>query len=100
MTFSPYISLYLQYTDIYGCKYNKKKWNRQALKRLFFSFLFFLINDVLLMLFLHKVPKNHSILWALNAHVMSSECSSVDPSMPISWSVCAHQTSTDKETYL
>lgn len=51
------------------------------------------------MLFLHKVPKNHSILWALNAHVMSSECSSVDPSMPISWSVCAHQTSTDKRIY-
>ncbi len=32
------------------------------------------------MLFLHKVPKNHSVLWALNAHVMSSECSSVDDS--------------------
>ena len=25
MIFIPYISLYLQYTDIYGCKYNKKK---------------------------------------------------------------------------
>ena len=52
------------------------------------------------MLFLHKVPKNHSILWALNAHVTSSECSSVDPSMPISWSVCAHQTSTDKDVFI
>ena len=71
-----------------------------SFQEIIFSFLFFLINDVLLMLFLHKVPKNHSILWALNAHVMSSECSSVDPSMPISWSVCAHQTSTDKEMYL
>lgn len=54
-----------------------------SFQEIIFSFLFFLINDVLLMLFLHKVPKNHSILWALNAHVMSSECSSVDPSMPI-----------------
>ena len=67
---------------------------------IFFSFLFFLVNDVFLVPFLHKVPKNHSILWALNAHVTSNECSSVDPSMPISWSVCAHQTSTDKKTYL
>ena len=41
MIFIPYISLYLQYTDIYGCKYNKKKWNWQALKRLFSNFLYF-----------------------------------------------------------
>lgn len=41
MIFSPYISLYLQYTDIYGCKYNKKKWNRQAFKSFFSNFLYF-----------------------------------------------------------
>ena len=41
MIFIPYISLYLQYTDIYGCKNNKKKWNWQAFKRLFSVFLFF-----------------------------------------------------------
>ena len=41
MIFIPYISLYLQYTDIYGCKNNKKKWDWQAFWRLFSIFLFF-----------------------------------------------------------
>ena len=35
-----------------------------SFQEIIFSFLFFLINDILLMLFLHKVPKNHSVLWA------------------------------------
>ena len=35
MIFIHNISLYLQYSDIYACKYNKKKWDLQAIRRLF-----------------------------------------------------------------
>ena len=41
MIFIPYISLYLQYTDIYGYKNKKKKWDWQAFWRLFSIFLHF-----------------------------------------------------------
>ena len=41
MIFIPYISLYLQYTDIYGYKNKKKKWDWQAFKRLFSNLLSF-----------------------------------------------------------
>ena len=41
MIFIPYTCLYLQYTDIYGCKYKKKEWDWQAFKRLFSNLLSF-----------------------------------------------------------
>ena len=41
MIFIPYISLYLQYTDIYDCKYKKKEWDWQAFWRLFSNLLLF-----------------------------------------------------------
>ena len=43
MIFIPYTSIYLQYTDIYGCKYKKKEWDWQAFKRLFSNLLFFFL---------------------------------------------------------
>ena len=46
MIFIHYISLYLQYTDIYGCKYNKKKWDWQTFKSFFLTFCIFHENDV------------------------------------------------------
>ena len=46
MIFIHYISLYLQYTDIYGCKYNKKKWDGQTFKSFFLTFCIFHENDV------------------------------------------------------
>ena len=41
MIFIPYISLYLQYTDIYGYKNKKKEWDWQAFWRLFSNLLSF-----------------------------------------------------------
>ena len=46
MIFIPYTCLYLQYTDIYGCKYNKKKWDWQTFKSFFLTFCIFHENDV------------------------------------------------------
>ena len=58
MIFIPYISLYLQYTDIYGCKYNKKERDWQAFWRLFSNLqLFFSKVSWIFKLFFLSLPQ-------------------------------------------
>ena len=58
MIFIPYISLYLQYTDIYGYKNKKKKWDWQAFWRLFSN----------LLLFFRKMTRGVAYKWRRFTH--------------------------------